>query len=203
MQITGNPLLPSDLRRVVDSSARFVGLLPWTYRGSGEFFSPGECLEGVILTESSGNAKARRYEAHQDRAGRRDQAADADTPENDNGDMEDDASFGLMQVMGFNARVLCGVPPGTPMDFGFLYLPLINISMGLRILLGELASVRAEVGAGKIDPGQDFERALCRYNGGPTGDDLTGGDFRLRAYVDRVARNAARARADKARLNWK
>ncbi len=203
MQTTGNPLLPTDLRRVVDSCARFVILPPWSYRGNGEFYSPGEILEGLILTESNGNPRAVRYEPAHDRAGRRDAPTDADTADQDDGLMEDDKSYGLMQVMGENARILCGVPPGVPMDFGFLFDPLTNISFGLRILCEELGAVRGEVAAHKIDPGQDLERALCRYNGGPTGDDMQGGDFRLRAYVDKVARNAGLARADKARLNWK
>lgn len=199
-----NALIPSELRRVIDSSARLVGLAPWHYRASPEFVSGGELLEGLILTESAGNPKARRYEPHQDRPGRRDAASDADTPDVDDGDMEDDCSYGLTQVMGSNVRVLCGVPPGTPMRFGWLFLPLINIAMGLRILLGELQAVRAEVASGKTPPGQDIERALARYNGGPTGDDIvSGGDFRLRSYVDKVARNAMRARADKLRVNWK
>jgi hypothetical protein len=194
--------LPSDLRRVVDSQARYVNLAPWNYRDA-DWLSPGEALEGLIVTESGCNPRARRYEPHQDREGRRDAPSDADTAGSDDGEMEDDASYGLCQVMGTNVRVLCGVPPGTPMQFGWLFLPLINIALGLRILLGELRAVRAEVERGEIDPGQDFERALCRYNGGPTGDDLCGGDYRLRAYVDKVARNAQAVRENKRAMNWK
>jgi hypothetical protein len=182
-------------RPAIDGMAQCSGLPPWHYRGVT--YRPGTWLEGLVLQESSGNPKARRYEPHQDRAGRRDAPTDADQADHDDGELEDDASYGLCQVMGYNARVLCGVPPGTPMRFGFLFLPLINLSLGLRIVLAELRAVRDEVAAGKTDPGQDVERALCRYNGGPTGDDDAGGDFRLRAYVDKVALRAAQVRTDR------
>lgn len=190
-----NALPTARFRPAIDGMAIVSGLPKWHYRG--DTFDAGTWFEGLVLQESSGRPNARRYEPHQDRANRRDAATDADTPDVDDGQLEDDASYGLCQVMGYNARVLCGVPPGTPMRFGFLFLPLTNLAMGLRILWGELRAVRAEVAAGKTDPGQDSERALARYNGGPTGDDLRGGDFRLRAYVDKIAYRASLVRADR------
>jgi hypothetical protein len=98
-----------------------------------------------------------------------------------------------MQVMGYNARRLCGVPPGTPMNFGWLCLPITNIAFGLRILAGELRAT-----------GGNVVRALCRYNGGPTDDarvdDGRGGTvFRRQEYADLVLANAQRAREDRRR----
>jgi hypothetical protein len=188
------PIDPN-LRRLIEAAALQAGLPTWPR--AGVVYTPAELLEAIVLTESSGNARARRYEPHQDRATRRDAPQDPDTADRDDGELEDDASYGLMQVMGYNVRALCGVPPGTPMRFGWLYLPITNIAFGLRILLGELVAVRAEVATGKTTPGRDVDRALARYNGGPTGDDLVGGAFRLQAYVDKVGRCAALARANR------
>lgn len=154
-------------------------------------------MEGLILGESAGNSKARRYEPHQDRSTRTDAWTDPDVADEDDGDLEDDASYGLMQVMGYNARVLCGVAPGVPMRFGWLFLPQANIALGLRILTAERAAVYTK------HPHESEQellvRALARYNGGPTGDsfDLRTNDIRLRAYVDRVAAHAEVARADR------
>ena len=181
------------LRAFIDAAAGFVVLPHFQYRGQD--FTPGELLEGLILGESAGDPRARRYEPHQDRAGRKDAPSDPDTADVDDGPLEDDASYGLMQVMGYNARNLCGVPAGTPMRFGFLFLPQINIALGLRILAAELAAVYTQ------HPHEtDHERmvrALARYNGGPTGDVMVNGDIRLRAYVNRVAAHAELARADR------
>ena len=100
----------------------------------------------------------------------------------DDGPLEDDASYGLMQVMGYNARRLVGALPGTKLDFGFLLLPITNLAFGLRVLLGELAAT-----------GNVVARALARYNGGPTGDSLDGnGVMRRQVYVDGVAKWAER-----------
>jgi hypothetical protein len=181
-------------RPAIQGMVAVTGLHPWFYLGDS--FAPEHWFEGLVLQESGGKTMARRYERHHDRANRRDAPSDADLADRDDGDLEDDASYGLCQIMGFNARVLCGVPPGTPMRFGWLFLPLINLSLGLRILNSELHAVRQEAAAQRIDPGQEIERALCRYNGGPTGDNLQGGDFRLRAYVNRVAFRASQVKAD-------
>lgn len=181
------------LRAFIDAAAGLVALPPFQYHNRG--FTPGELLEGLILGESAGNPRARRYEPHQDRATRTDAATDPDVADQDDGELEDDASYGLMQVMGTNARVLCGVPPGTPMRFGFLLLPQINIALGLRILTAERSAVYTQ------HPHETEQellvRALARYNGGPTGDAIVNGDLRLRAYVDRVAEHCEIARADR------
>lgn len=152
---------------------------------------PGEYLEALVLVESSGDPRARRYEPHQDRATRRDARLDPDTPDTDDGLLEDDASYGLMQVMGYNLRALLGVPSvvaaageNWPVEvpFQFAYDPVTNLSLGSQLLAAELKAV-----------GGDVERALARYNGGPTGDDVRpeyGNDMRLRAYVDRVVGKA-------------
>jgi len=166
----------------------------------GTIFEPGELLEGIILTESGGDPRAYRYEAHQDRAGRRDAPLDPDTADLDDGFLEDDTSYGLMQVMGTNARRLLGVPPGVRMRFDFMFKPVLNVSLGVQVLKLELAAVEAEVLVGRIPGGRVVERALARYNGGPTGDDLeSNGDFRLQAYIDKVAHRTLLVRRDKGR----
>jgi hypothetical protein len=196
--------IDNNLRRLLDAAAILAGLPAWPYRD--QVYTPGELLEGLVLTESSGNTRARRYEAHQDRADRRDAPQDPDTDDRDDGELEDDASYGLMQVMGYNVRRLCGLAPGTAMTFAWLYLPVTNIAFGLRILLGEISAVRAEIQAGKLPGGgrdRLVDRALARYNGGPTGDDLVGGAFRLQAYVDKVGRCAEQARVNRLRMGWR
>jgi len=104
-----------------------------------------------------------------------------------------------MQVMGYNARRLAGVPEGTPMNFGWLFLPIINIALGLRILTAELRQVAREIGDGKAPAHQHVERALARYNGGPTGDDTVNGDIRLRKYVERVIDHSRRVKLARGR----
>ena len=156
--------------------AAFVALPVWEYRG--EVFAPGEWWEGVIFAESGGDPNAFRYEAHQDRV------ADGDQPGQDDGTREDDKSYGLTQLMGYNARMMCGVPPGTRMDFSFLLFPLANLAFGLRLLTQELAITQGDV-----------PRALARYNGGSTGTSLVPGPdgslvLRRQEYVDRVAHHA-------------
>jgi hypothetical protein len=108
----------------------------------GTAYSPGELLEGLILTESSGDPAARRYEPHQDRAGRTDAPTDPDMPSRDDGAAEDDACYGLCHVMGYNWRRILGLRPGTPANFSsFAYDPAFSIRGGLRELQDELAAV--------------------------------------------------------------
>lgn len=200
-------------RAAIEGMVPTAGLPDWVYRGQA--FPAPVWFEGLVFQESSGEPRARRYEPHQDRVSRRDAPADPDVADMDDGELEDDASYGLCQIMGYTARSLLGidtcrmhggrlVPTSPvqggvwpPMRFGWLFRPLTNLSLGIRLLHEELRVVKAEVARGIIDPGQDIERALCRYNGGPTGDDLTGGDLRLRAYVDRIAVRAAAVLADR------
>lgn len=165
--------LPTERYRPLILGAVYtVGLPFW------RSWAPAVWFEALVMQESAGNPKAIRYERHQDQLGRRDAATDADRPDIDDGILEDDQSYGLCQVMGTNARRLCGVGPGVPMNFGFLLLPVTNVAFGLRILAGELAATS-----------QNVARALARYNGGPTGDALVDGvNMRREVYVAGVAR---------------
>lgn len=190
------------LRRLIDAMAAYHQLPGLTYEGAT--YTPGELLEGLILTESSGDPHARRYEPHQDRAGRTDAPTDADMPGRDDGESEDDASYGLTQVMGYNWRRILGLRPGTPVRFGyFAYDPVFSIRAGLIVLQSELQAVyRQHPHAGDDER---MVRALCRYNGGPTGDvfDPDTKDLRLRGYVKKVVSRAATAKADRQQKGWK
>lgn len=188
-------MIEPNLRKVLDAVAIFVGLPVWEYKG--ERYEPGVWLEGLILGESSGDRDARRYEPHQDKP----HSTEPDRPGIDDGRNEDDASYGLMQIMGYNARRLVGVPDrcehGRPvkLDYTFLERPLINLSLGLSILLGELAAVFRS--RPQASDSERVERALCRYNGGPSGDSPVNGDYRLRRYVDHVAKYAKHVKMDR------
>jgi hypothetical protein len=201
------------LRRLIDAKAHFAGLPVWRSLRYKMQWLPGEWVEAMIMTESSGNARARRYEPHQDRATRRDAPTDPDTCDVDDGLIEDDASYGLMQVMGYNLRAAVGcmlvktilTPAGprlisdaagafAPMSFAWAFDPDRNITEGIKIVASELSFV-----------GGDVERALARYNGGPSGDDVTpeyGNDMRLRRYVDKVASWAAKVAQDRTARGW-
>ena len=200
-------------RPAIDGMVRISGLPSWQYRG--QIYSPSTWFEGLVFQESVGEPRARRYESHQDRATRMDAPADPDVCDHDDGDLEDDASYGLCQIMGYTARSLIGIEKSTlhggklvfadaahggvypPMRFGWLFRPLTNLSLGLRLIHEELQAVKREIASTVLSPGDEIARALCRYNGGPTGDNLVGGDLRLRAYADRVAKRAALVRADR------
>jgi soluble lytic murein transglycosylase-like protein len=143
-------------------------------------FTPEEWLEGLILTESSGNPVARRFELHQDKG------QDPDIPQKDDLDLEDDCSYGLMQVMGYNARKLMKLPY-MGVNFSFMYNPLINIGLGLMLLQEELKATNG-----------DLARALARYNGGPTGEKLDpSGSMRCASYVAKVVNNSLKVRHDR------
>lgn len=166
-------------RRLLSAKAELVSLPDWDGL-------PGAVwLEGLVLHESGGNPLAVRYEAHQDVEGPYRQG-DPDTANVDDGAYEDDKSYGLMQLMGYNARAICGVPPGTLMNYQFLLRPDANTALGLFLLLGELHA-----------SGGDVARALARYNGGPHGGDfLDNGKLRRQDYVDLVRAAAKRVAAD-------
>src|SRR5262245_7846063 len=139
-------------RQLLDAIAVECALPGWKQ------FPAGVWLEALVMQESSGNPLARRYEPHHDVAGRKDAASDGDKIGQDDGLLEDDASYGLMQVLGSNVRRIIGAPPGTPLHFDFLMRPLAGIAFGLRVLLDELRVSH-----------NDVDQALARYNGGSTG----------------------------------
>lgn len=169
-------------RGLIEAVAELVDLPAWSPERHVDTYSSDEWLEGLILTESAGDPRAVRYEAHQDRT------ADADTPNHDDGLLEDDKSYGLMQVMGYNIRALVGVSKRTRMNFGWALLPVANLSLGVRVLLAELKATEGDVA-----------RALARFNGGPTGERIMAdGRMRRQVYVDKVARNCRRVVADRA-----
>jgi hypothetical protein len=136
-------------------------------------------LEAIAAHESLGDEEAVRYEERQDREGRGDSATDGDRPGVDDGWAEDDKSYGLFQIMGYNIRRLCGVPDGTPMNFRWACEPPVNLWLACKVLEGELRTV-----------GSDVPKALARYNGGPTGDDIRqterGAEMRCAEYVRRI-----------------
>lgn len=168
-------------RALIDAAAAVVGLPAWME--GHELYAPGEWLEGMILVESGGNPRAVRYEGHRDKPS----PDEGDEPGQDDGLLEDDCSYGLLQVMGFNVRVLCGVAPGIPMNFGFMLLPVTNIAFGLRVLSAELSATNLHVPS-----------ALARYNGGPWRNPPGSEDLRNRAYVDKVAAAAHSVRLSRA-----
>jgi hypothetical protein len=171
--------LPSAKYRKLINEAAYMYALPVARN-----FAPAIWLEGLVMQESSGNPRARRYEAHHDRAGRRDSSMDPDIPGIDDSMFEDDASYGLCQVMGWNAKRIYMLEGR--LDYTFLFSPVISLDLCCRILREELKI------AGMIP------RALARYNGGPTGDALVGpeGKMRLDSYVNGVFAWAAKVRQD-------
>lgn len=183
-------------RRLIDATAAYVGLPVWSYRGRS--VTPGELLEGLILAESSGNPQAKRYERHQDDPSR----WDLDTPQVDDGLREDDASYGLMQVMGTTYRGLVALDRPARLDYAILFRPLIGIAMGLEVFLQELAAMRRA--HRHEQEAEHIVRALSRYNGGHRGDEIdpATGDYRRRIYVDRVAVRCGQARTDRDARGW-
>jgi hypothetical protein len=189
------------LRRMIDAVAALEQLPSFSFKA--DTFTPGELLEGLVLTESSGNPQARRYEPHQDAAGRKDAALDPDPPGVDNGPVEDDASYGLTQVMGYTLKGLLEVDRPVRLNYSLLYRPLFGLAAGVEVLKRELAAVF------RVSPTQSENertaRALARYNGGPSGDawDAERGAMRRQEYVELVAKNAKRAQDDRRARNWR
>jgi hypothetical protein len=170
------------VRRFLDASAEIARIPSWTV-APGEVYLPGEWLEGIVLAESSGNPKVRRYEPHLDRV------EDGDEPNQDDGDFEDDASWGPMQVLGLNIRKLIGLAPMARADWRRIACNwTLGVPLGLEVLRAELRAVAGDV-----------PRALARYNGGPTGD-RPGPDGKMRRaeYVERVLAQTRRVRQDRA-----
>lgn len=182
-------------RALLDAVAAYEQLPAWSYKG--DTFAPAELLEALVLTESSGNPLAHRYEPHQDRADRPDRRNDPDTPGVDNGRIEDDSSYGLLQVMGYTFKRLIGLEQRATLDYYILYRPLFGLAAGVEVFKREMQAVYA------LHPhegeSERVVRALCRYNGGPTGDaiDSETHDLRRRSYVDKVHTNARIVQADR------
>jgi Transglycosylase SLT domain. len=203
------------LRELIDDVARYRELPPWAYRGVQ--FDPGTLLEAIVITESAGDPRATRYEPHQDRTGRPDQVGDQDRPLVNDGPVEDDTSYGLMQVMGYNLKLMLGAAitidgrrfpdPSKRVDFTLFFDPEVNLILATRLLCEEIVHVEKEIARGNRDPvdvpTEVIDRALMRYNGGPSGDDRQDdGTRRLQAYVDKVARNALMVKADRRNVGW-
>jgi hypothetical protein len=186
------PLKTAQYHNLCNAAAQHFGIPDWEYRGVK--ISGGALLEGICHGESGGRAEAWRYEPHQDRQ------SDGDTPNVDSGWLEDDRSWGLFQVMGYNIRRLLGAKDGTPMNFRFAIDPWINIWLGCQVLIADIAAVKRELGAVGDDP-IIVSRALARYNGGPTGDDPTGpgGAMRRQVYVDHVGASCLAVVKDRGR----
>lgn len=174
------------IRAFIDASADLAGLPLWHIYG--EAYKPGEWLEGLILQESSGRPDVRRYEPHLDKQ------PDGDTPHRDDGFAEDDASWGPMQVLGVNVKRILGASPTCALTrYNALYDWHIGMAFGLAVLRLELVATQ-----------NDVTRALCRYNGGPTGDVLMpSGSYRRQVYADGVQQKAAQVRADRLAARWK
>lgn len=190
------------LRRLIDALAAFYGLPRFVYRG--EDFSAGELLEAIVQTESSGRPNARRYEPHQDRPGRADASKDADRPGVDSGDFEDDASWGLCQVMGYNWRAILGLQDGTPINFArFALDPVYSMRAGIAVFVDDFNRLYRQ--NPQMPEPERVVRALCRYNGGPTGDviDPATRDLRRRPYVEKVAAAARMVRDSRIRNGWR
>jgi soluble lytic murein transglycosylase-like protein len=140
-----------------------------------------------VLQESSGNPRARRYEPALDKV------ADGDTLRVDDGAFEDDASWGLLQVLGWNLRAAVGVPRGVRMSFEWALDPALGLIFGVKHLVTECL----------IPTGGDVARALARYNGGPNGTSLVPGPqgvglvLRRQDYIDAVKRRIPRVIEDR------
>jgi len=170
-------LATTSLRPLIDGVA-FTTNLPW-WRS----WSPATWLEALILQESGGDSRAMRYERHQDISS----LNDPDAPTTDDGLMEDDKSYGLMQVMGYNIRNIIRCPPNVKLHYGFALRPVMGLALGLRILLQELDATNGVV-----------SKALARYNGGPTGElEVSPGKMRRQVYVDGVAAWAEKVARDR------
>jgi hypothetical protein len=158
---------------LIDALAAHAQLPPWML--TGQTYPAAIWLEGQVMQESSGDPRARRYE------GLLDLVPDGDTRGVDDAIWEDDASYGLLQVLGSNLRAMVGVPLGTRMSFDFALRPAAGLVFGVRHLVDECLKPVAG----------DVPRALARYNGGLGGslEVSKNGTLVLRRqdYVDAVA----------------
>jgi len=154
--------------QVVAAIAHYINIPFW--RG----YKPWEILAGIVLTESSGNPNARRFEPGE---------AVKYGVQLDRGQHEPFASWGLMQVMGTNINVQLGLAPDcTMLNFKkFGGRELLGLAFGARELVEAMAMHK-----------DDFEAALGQYNGGAWGAQREPGNMMVNdwEYVERVAHNA-------------
>lgn len=125
-----------------------------------------DVILAMIGVESSWNPYARRYEHAADR-----KLPDPDRPGLDDDIAEDDASYGLMQIMGSTARKLCFRAP----DFTNLYDVELNLTFGCKLMSQLLHHSN-----------WNYAVALARYNGGYAGNPRPDGSLRNQDYVDRA-----------------
>lgn len=123
-------------------------------------------VQAVCMVESGGKTHAYRYEpAFWERYLK-------DKPEWDGADPERvSASYGLMQVM-FPVAVEFGMDRTDPPEY--LFVPLIGLEYGCRVLSERLTWARGELRA-----------ALAAYNGGKKGN-APDGPLRNAAYAEKV-----------------
>lgn len=178
-------MIDAPLRRLIDAAAHYVSLPPW------RSVSGPELLEGLILTESGGDPMATRLEPHQDRQ------ADSDAPNVDDGMSEDDRSYGLMQIMGYNLRRAVEVPDDVRMGYRWALRPLANLAFGLRHLC-------ALIDPGDDIPGRAVDVALAQFNGGPRGNKASDWpNLRNRSYVEKVFEHSERAHRNRVAMGWR
>lgn len=180
-------LRTAPLRPIFDACAAHYEL-PWPI--------PGALAEAFALHESLGDVNATRYEPHQDKTGRADSKHDQDRPGVDDGWVEDDKSYGLMQIMGYNLRALVGIPAGAQavVDFRWALDPAVNIALGCRFLR-DLHRAAYRV----TDERRRLLIVLARYNGGGLGNPNDKGKLRTAGYVGKVLADVARVQVDRAR----
>lgn len=184
------PLRTADpaTRLLIHAVALKYALPPW--RG----FSGSEWLEAMVISESSGDPQARRYEVHLDLLS----PDDADTPAHDDGDMEDDKSYGPMQVLGTNLRRAVGISGRARMNFAWA------TDFGVGLLMGVLhvqGLIRPQL-EHEISMDVVVDRALARYNGGFKGNPREDGTLRTQVYVDKIRKNTELVHADRLAKGW-
>jgi hypothetical protein len=183
------------LRRFIDATAKLYELPAWvTDAGT---FTPGELLEAMILTESSGRVNVSRYEPHLDKQS----ASDPDTPGQDDGLLEDDKSYGPMQVLGLNVRAQLGISSRVKMSYGFMQSFGPGVISGVAWLLAELRVARRNGYSLRTMP-DDVTVAVARYNGGPRGNPDERGVLRTKGYVEKVKKWAKRVSDDRRQRDW-
>ena len=174
-------MIDPKVRALLDAAAALYELPRWggvDLDGIPGIWEPGEWLAALVLTESSFDPRAKRYEPQLDKL------PDGDTPQADDGATEDDTSWGPMQVLGLNVKALLNAQGAERLNYSVLQDWLIGVGFGMKILIGSFR---------RRDTSVDV--ALARYNGGWAGNPRSDGTLRNQAYVDRVWKNCAIVRA--------